>query len=194
MPNNQNATVKTLTIGNQVYTEANQNEKDNLGNKIFTAGDGMKEGDKVTFAPDVKVFRTSGKMPDGVIREWLAIPCSVERNGKKIESVVSISTLTGSAYTVPNPESGTQKNVPFNKFIQDVLTGLNKGSEKVDAILNELKGKSFSIRRTDFHNPKEWVDTTEKKEDGTFRKTPKLSMIGDKMVILTNSRTVSQLI
>ena len=184
---------KTLTINGQTYTEATEADVKNLGGKIFTVGDGMKEGDKLTFDVNVNVFKTSGTIA-GVNREWLAIPCEVERAGKKINSVISISVLTGSGFAVPNPESGTQKNIPFNKFIQDALTGKNEGKEKIDAILTTLKGKSFTVRRVDFHNPKEWIETTEKKENGDFRKTPKLTTIGDKMVILTNSRTVSQLV
>lgn len=188
----------TLTINGQVYNEANESQINALGSKIFSASDGMKEGDKITFDAKVKAMHTSGKIGD-INREWLVFPCKVNRNGIEFDGVISVSTLTGSAYTSVNPESGTQKNEPFNRFAVDAITGKTEGKDKISALVNSIAGKSFTIRRATFHNPKEFVPVMENdkevlKADGSKRMTPKTSVIGDKLVILTNPRTVSQLI
>ena len=190
----------TLTINGQIYNEASETQINALGSKIFSANDGMKEGDKITFDAKVKPMHTSGKIGD-TNREWLVFPCKVKRdsNGTEFDGVISVSTLTGSAYTNVNPESGTQKNEPFNRFAVDAITGKTDGKDKISALLSALAGKSFTIRRSTFHNPKEFVPVMENgkevlKADGSKRMTPKTSVIGDKLVILTNPRTVSQLV
>ena len=187
----------TLTINGQVYNEASETQINALGSKIFSANDGMKEGDKITFDAKVKPMHTS----DSSNREWLVFPCKVKRdsNGTEFDGVISVSTLTGSAYTTVNPESGTQKNEPFNRFAIDAITGKTEGKDKISALLSAIAGKSFTIRRSTFHNPKEFVPLMENgkevlKADGSKRMTPKTSIIGDKLVILTNPRTVSQLV
>lgn len=188
----------TLTINGKTYNEATSAQIDTLGSKIFSANDGMKEGDKITFDAEVKPLHTNGIIA-GVNREWLVFPCDIQRGGTKLQGVISVSTLTGSAYANVNPESGTQKNEPFNRFAIDAISGKTTGEEKINALVSVLAGKSFTIRRTTFHNPKEFVPVMENgkevlKDDGSKRMTPKTLVIGDKLVIFTNPRTVSQLV
>ena len=190
--------METLTINGQVYSEANETQVNTLGSKIFSPNDGMKEGDKITFGAKVKAMHTSGKIGD-TNREWLVFPCKVNRNGIESDGVISVSTLTGSAYTVVNPESGTQKNEPFNRFAVDAIMGKTEGKDKISALILAIAGKTFTVRRTTFHNPKEFVPVMENnkevlKADGSKRMQPKTSIVGDKLVILTNPRTVSQLV
>ena len=66
------------------------------------------------------------------------------------------------------------------------LTTLNGNDthEKVEALCKQA---------IDFYQPEKWVETTEKKENGSFKMQPATAIIGEKLKILTTRKTVSQL-
>ena len=194
--------MSTLTINGQVYTKATAEQIKTFTDKLFVPSDGMKEGDKITFTDNLEMFNTSGKMPSGEVQNWNVFPCEILRNGEKLQGVISTSTLLNSGFVTANPENGTQKNVPFNTFAVDAITGKKK-EEIVNILINLLKGKTFTIRRATFHQPTDWVDkkvlkngelVVDLKENGKPRKTPFVKEIGGIEKIPTSPKTVSQLV
>lgn len=180
---------KKISINGVEYTEATTDQLKKLGDeKVFVSSDGLKQEDKITFAPDC-FFIPMNAIIGGKMREWLALPISILRNGETLQGTISLSMLTGSGYAMPNPEKGLEKNEPFNRMIVEAI----KSNNKTNDILSFVKGKTFSINRVDFYQPEKWIETTEKKENGNFKMQPATAIIGEKLKILTTRKTVSQL-
>ena len=122
----------------------------------------LQSGDVVKFNGDIVPMVYSGV-------DFGVLVCDVSRDGATFKGLVSQSSLQAMALTKPNPEIGTEKFMQINPQFANF--------RKISELAANVKDKQFSVAKTEnLFRVADWIDSTEKKADGKFKKTAKTFM------------------
>lgn len=135
----------------------------------------LLQGDTVKFL-SADVFAKQFQSTD-----YATYAAEVTRNGETLQGFISQSALQAMNLTTQNPIVGTEK---FEQVNQQ-FSGLN-----CVELGEKINGKTFSITKLSGNRVADWIDGTEKKANGSFRKVPKtaLDTVNGKPYICTKTK------
>ena len=152
--NGQDVEVKPLSA------DERKNAPTILANGI---SDGLKDGDIITFEPNVTLCNVSGIKINNVLltKPVLAYPCKVARSVETFDYLVTKSALDARGLINPNPTIGEEKYLTINEKFANI--GFI-AQEKL------LSGKSFTVKKVESNTVKSFESY--KDEKGVEKQRP----------------------